>query len=444
MNGDARREIKHVYRLRVEFNLEGRNMRLGALVWDRNRRVSLFEFDPTFLSAPLPVSPFTLRAIGGLHEAPPVPFEGLHGLFNDSLPDGWGRKLLDRRLKALGYNERLMTPLDRLAFVGRQGMGALAYIPEMSSPSKGDLSVNLDWLADEARRVENDEPVTNISKLQAAQGGLGGVRPKIVVGYEPSSGRLVLDAGAPLPAGFEHWIVKLRSRDDPREIGGEEYAYSLMAKAAGIDMPDTRLLSTEADAYFAVSRFDRAGDGLRRHVHTVSGLVHADHRTAGAVEYGDLLKVTWNLTKDIGHVEQMFRRMAFNVLAHNRDDHAKNHAFTMAATGHWSPTPAYDITYSSGPGGEHNLAVNGEGRAPGLSHLLAVAKDVALPERKARAIHDEVKTAVGEWPKFAQQAHLSAHRIDEIELVINGRRPQPRPAGRKTRKRKSATSLPSP
>lgn len=444
MRADMPREIEHVYRLRVELDLQGRNTRLGALVWDRDRRLSLFEFDPTFLRASLPVSPFTLRATSGVHEAPPIPFEGLHGLFNDSLPDGWGRKLLDRHLRVLGYNERLMTPLDRLAFVGRRGMGALSYTPEMPRPSSRDRNVDLDWLADEARHVENDEAVTDISKLQVAQGGSGGVRPKILVGYESSSGRIILDDGDPLPLGFDHWIVKMRSRDDPREIGAEEYAYSLMARAAGIDMPDTRLLPTEGDAYFAVRRFDRAGEMARRHVHTVSGLIHADHRTAGAIDYGGLLKVTWNLTKDIGHVEQVVRRMTFNVLAHNRDDHAKNHAFTMAADGRWSPTPAYDLTFSTGPGGEHNLAVDGEGRAPGLPHLLAVAKDVALPEAKARAIHNEVGTAISEWPKFAQQAGLSARRTDEIDLVINGRRPHLLKTGRKIRKRKQKISTPSP
>jgi serine/threonine-protein kinase HipA len=425
MNADVPREITHFYRLRVELNLEGRNMRLGTLVWDRDRRVSLFEFYPAFLRAPLPVSPFMLGTVSGVHEAPPAPFGGLHGLFNDSLPDGWGRKLLDRRFKALGYNERLMTPLDRPAFVGRRGMGALSYVPEMSRHSDPDLGVDLDWLADEARHVENDEPTADIAQLEAAQGGSGGVRPKILVGYEPSSGRMVLDTGGPLPTGFDHWIVKLRSREDRREIGAEEYAYSLMAKAAGIDMPDTALLPTGSDVYFAVRRFDRAGEGLRRHMHTASGLIHADHRTAGSIEYGDLLRLTLALTRNAADIEQMFRRMAFNVITHNRDDHAKNHAFTMSTEGRWSPTPAYDITFSTGPVGEHNLAVDGEGRTPGLPHLLAVAKDVALPERKARAIHDEVKAAVGEWPKFAQQAGLSARVADEIDLVINGRRTRP-------------------
>jgi serine/threonine-protein kinase HipA len=443
MSAKTPREIEHVYRLRVELDLEGHRMPLGALVWGREQRVSFFEFDPAFMRAPLPVSPFMLRTTAGVHEAPPTPFEGLHGLFNDSLPDGWGRKLLDRRLKSLGYNERLMTPLDRLAFVGRRGMGALSYIPELSLPSNPDRAVDLDWLAEQARRVENNEPVTDISKLQVAQGGSGGVRPKILVGFEPSSGALVLDAGDALPSGFEHWIVKLRSRDDPREIGPEEYAYSLMARSAGVDMPETRLLRADVDAYFAVRRFDRTPAG-RRHVHTASGLVHADHRTAGAIEYGDLLKLTWNLTRDIGCVEEMFRRMVFNVLADNRDDHAKNHAFTMTADGRWSPAPAYDITYSTGPGGEHNLAVNGEGRVPGLTHLLAVAVTVSLPDRQARTIYDDVRTAVASWPKFAQEATLSERRTDEIDLVINGRRPGPRPASRKTRKRKPAASSPSP
>ena len=335
MRGGGAKGIAHVERLRVDLALEGTRRTVGTLAWSLPNRTAFFQYDPAFLATPLPLSPFRLPADGRVLPGHPV-FEGLHGLFSDSLPDGWGRKLLDRRLSSAGYDARRLTPLDRLAFVGERGMGALRYIPENPDGDTKDAQADLDFLSDEARRIENDEPQTDISKLVGAQGGSGGARPKIVVGLEPATGKLLLDYGQQLSERYERWLVKFRSTDDPREIGAEEFAYARMAQAAGIVMSETRLLRTGKDAYFAVKRFDRSRAGCH-HVHTAAGLVDADFRVPGAIDYEALLKITWALTKNAAHVEQMFRRMVFNVLAHNRDDHARNHAFLMNGAGEWAP-----------------------------------------------------------------------------------------------------------
>ena len=423
MRGGGAKEIAHVERLRVDLDLEGTRRTVGTLAWSLPNRTAFFQYDPVFLAAPLPLSPFRLPADGRVLPGHPV-FEGLHGLFSDSLPDGWGRKLLDRRLRSNGYDARRLTPLDRLAFVGERSMGALRYIPENPDGETQDARADLDWLSDEARRIENDEPQIDIAKLFGAQGGSGGARPKIVLGLEPSTGALLLDHGQQLPPGYERWLVKFRSTDDPREIGAEEFAYARMALAAGVVMAESRLLRTGKDAYFAVKRFDRSMAG-RHHVHTAAGLVDADFRVPGAIDYEALLSITWVLTKNAVHVEQMFRRMVFNVLAHNRDDHARNHAFLMNGAGEWCPTPAYDLTFSNGPAGEHNLAVAGEGRNPGRGHILQAAQEAGIGPALASAIFEEVQGAIALWPAFADEAGLSRRRSDEINGVVNGRKPSP-------------------
>ncbi len=419
----TRRPLKqpaHVERLSVSLALAGPAVPVGTLAWSRADRRAYFEYDPAFLAAPLPLAPFRLPARAGLIAAPYEPFGGLHGLFNDSLPDGWGRKLLDRRLQALEWDLASLTPLDRLAYVGEAGMGALRYVPDRSWPANSADQADLDFLATQAELVQA-EATADIDLLSAAQGGSAGARPKVMVAISADGESLVTDAGQPLPAGFEPWLVKFRGSDDPAEIGAEEYAYSLMAQEAGIAMPSTRLLVTaRGGRYFAVQRFDRCAGG-RLHVQTASGLLEADHRTP-SLDYATLLKMTTLLTRDGRATKQMFRRMVFNVLAHNRDDHAKNHAFLMAADGMWHPTPAYDLTFSTGPGGEHSLAVAGEGRAPSEAHMLKVAADAAISRAEASDVITHVRLTIDRWPHFADQAGLPQRRINSVDKVLNGTR----------------------
>ncbi|ADU11734.1 HipA domain protein [Asticcacaulis excentricus CB 48] len=414
------RDVKNIEWVEVSLDFNRKPRLIGHLAWKRSERRSYFEFAGDFLSNSLPLSPFKLAASPGAVAAGHAPFEGLHGLFNDSLPDEWGRKLLDRRLQRLGYDHQTLSPLDRLCYVGDRGMGALIYKPQGQLDALEETTLDLDWLADQADLVQQEAPEADIDRLQANQGGSGGVRPKVVVGFNPETGLLVTDNGAGADPAYIPHIVKFKADADPDEIGPEEYAYSLMARAAGVIMPETRLIRGHRGlGYFAAERFDRNLSG-RHHVLTLSGLLDADHRVP-SVTYGDLLKVTRLLTRDERDVNQMFRRMAFNVLAHNRDDHAKNHAFRMDPDGSWHPTPAYDITYSSGPGGEHNLTIAGEGRSPGLGHLFDEAKASSIKRLNAEEAVEAVRAAIAQWPEFAAQAGLSDRRTAELDHVLNGR-----------------------
>jgi serine/threonine-protein kinase HipA len=300
-------------------------------------------------------------------------------------------------------------------------MGALRYVPDNSLRKTDDSPIDLDWLAAQAEAVQGEVDEADVDRLLEIQGGSAGARPKIMIGLNRKTGKIVADDGTGLPEGFDAWLLKFKSNVDHSEIGKEEYAYSLMAKAAGVDMPSTKLIATKKGSYFAVQRFDRTESG-NAHMQSVSGLLEVDHR-APSIDYDTLLKVTRLLTRDERHVRQMFVRMVFNVLAHNRDDHAKNHAFLIAKDGVWHPTPAYDLTLSEGPGGEHNLAVDGEGKNPTKKHILKVAENASIPRAEAEQIFEQIQRAVDRWPEHAKEAGLSERRLEEIDRLLNKRGP---------------------
>lgn len=416
MSVAPRRKPKPIDRLAVQLDHAGTFLRLGTLAWKQSERRAYFEYDRETWPAAPDLSPFHLPREPGLHAAALAPFEGLHGLFADSLPDGWGRRLLDRHLLGLGLDPNALTPLDRLAHVGTRGMGALTYRPDIPPARHGATGADLDWLAEQIRRVQEEEDAVPVDQLLGAQGGSAGVRPKLMIGLNPDTEQALLDHGDGLPTGFEPWLIKFPSPIDPPDIGAQEHAYALMAQAAGITMAQTRLLATKSDRYFATKRFDRTKAG-RLHVHTASGLLHASHR-APEISYDDLLKLTLLLTRDARDVAQMFRRMVFNVLAHNRDDHARNHAFRLDALGAWHPSPAYDLTFSQGPGGEHSLAIAGEGRAPERSHLMQVAAKLQVKRADADGIIGEVSAAVARFPSFALDAGLSRSGTTRVREAL--------------------------
>lgn len=415
-------KFKPIQQMSVYLELEGNERKLGTLAWSGRERRAYFEYAAEFLAAPLLMSPFHMMASTGLIAAPRDPFDGLHGLFNDSLPDGWGRLLLDRRLQRAGIDYTRLTPIDRLSAVGRTGMGSLSYVPELPDDQKQQSVTDLDWFADQVELVQTEMDVADIDSLQGAQGGSAGARPKIMIGFNKAENTCVLDYGQTLDPGFERWIVKAPSPDDPREIGAEEKAYALMAVAAGLTMAETRLLETrKGRRLFATKRFDRTPAG-RLHMHTASGLLNASHREA-TLNYEQLHKLTHMMTRDAAEVLKMFRNMVFNVYARNRDDHAKNHAFLMDGNGRWSLAPAYDLTFSSGPGGEHSTAIAGEGRNPGMSQLLAVSRGASISDQDAREVIEQVRAAVDRWPQFAEEVQLSRSRTAELDKFLNGNRP---------------------
>lgn len=266
----------------------------------------------------------------------------------------------DRAVTAQGVLHHKLSPLDRLAHVGKKGMGALVYEPQTSNHVVYNRHVSLDEIETEVRQILDEDALEAVKKLLQLGGSSAGARPKILVGYNPKE-RKIVSGQLEMGNKFEPWMIKFASAVDQPDIGNIEYAYSLMGKAAGLEVPETKLFQDESGkGFFGVKRFDIV-EGNRLHVHSASGLLHADHRIP-SLDYEGLLRCTLALNRDMREVVKIFRLAVFNVLSHNRDDHSKNFSFVMNAEGRWSVAPAYDLTFSYGPGGEHSTTVMGEGR----------------------------------------------------------------------------------
>ncbi|HMD01989.1 MAG TPA: HipA domain-containing protein, partial [Candidatus Baltobacteraceae bacterium] len=300
-----------------------------------------------------------------------------------------------------------------LAYVGRRGRGALVYEPS-TDEATADREVNLDRLALEADEVLEGDENEVLRRLEELGGSSGGARPKVHVALD-SAGRAFAGEGN-LPPGFTNWIVKFHaSADRFVDIGPLETAYAEAARRAGIDMPRTRLISSlRGPGYFATERFDRGADGRRFHVLSVAAMLDADW-TVPSIDYDSLLSVVRSVTRDEQAVLQMFRRMVFNVLALNRDDHTKQHAFILDHEGRWRLSPAYDLTLSSGPGNEHYLAVNGRARSITRRDILAVAGEQLIDAPRANAVLDEVAAAVALLPSIARDFGVTRATLAETK-----------------------------
>ena len=389
---------------------------MGRLAW--RHRQAWFEYDAEFLHHGLNPSPLHLPLRAGVRAGEPT-FSGLHGVFQDSLPDAWGQLLVDRRALALGVSPTTLTPLDRLAIVGARGMGALTYRPARTDDVPND-AIDLNQLADQSTRILAGRPQEVLPALLAAGGSPGGARPKVLVAWRPTDGHLIHGADQ-IETGYQPLLVKFGGPGDPLDSGAIELAYAHMALAAGLRMMPSRLLpSTHGPGFFATDRFDRpqSPGQTRLHAHTLGGLLHADHRIP-SLDYDALFRLTRHLTRDHREVAQAFRLMAFNVMAHNRDDHAKQFSFLMDRVGAWQLAPAYDLTFSEGPGGEHSTSIGGEGRAPGVTHMMALASSAQI--KNPRHVLDEVATAVSDWRRFAAAAGVSRASMLRIQarLVLN-------------------------
>jgi serine/threonine-protein kinase HipA len=383
-------------------------MKVGRLA--RRERQVLFEYDPAFIASGIEISPLKLPLRAGVFVAPDMIFDGLFGVFNDSLPDGWGRLLLDRAVEKQGVRHSQLNPLDRLALAGRNGMGALSYEPDRSQYAEGGTPLALDRLAEESAIVLAGESGEVFEELLKLNGSSAGARPKIVAQVSANKSKIIHGGQAKLKPGFEHWMIKFASSHDPRDAGSIEYAYGIMAKDAGVDMPETHLFRTRKQRYFGVKRFDRQGD-RRVHMHSLSGLIHADHRVP-ALDYNLILRVVMVLTKNIVEVEKAYALACFNVLAHNRDDHSKNFSFLLNGKRQWIFAPAYDLTFSDGPAGEQSTLVMGEGKNPGFEHLVALGKEHKL--KNARRILAKVEAAVSRWTDHASTASVTAKSTKAI------------------------------
>jgi serine/threonine-protein kinase HipA len=375
-----------------------------------------FEYDADFIKSGFEISPYRLPLKAGLIRFETALFEGLYGAFNDSLPDGWGRLLFDRAMRAKGIMPQELSPLDRLAHVGKNGVGASVYEPDNSSHTL-DHEFDLDKIAQDADAVLNGNSDDVIAELLARNGSSQGARPKVMIGVNQARDSLMSDALS-LPDGFDHWMVKFPNSSDGNDAGAIEYVYAIMAKQAGLHMEDTHLFpSKTSSGFFATKRFDRNGT-QRFHVHTACGILHSDFRTP-SLDYSDLITLTRALTRDVREAYKMFRIAVFNVLAYNRDDHSKNFSFLMNDQGEWKLAPAYDLTFSSGPNGEQSTSVMGEGRKPSVGHLITLGKEAGLDDAVVKQVIKQTKDALSSWQHLAVEFGVSKANIALIKGRIN-------------------------
>jgi serine/threonine-protein kinase HipA len=313
---------------------------------------------------------------------------------------------MDRYFLRQGKPRLAITPIDRLAYLGDEAMGALCYQPSLRSREELIEAVQIGTAAREALRLFEGK-ISDAGRLLARIGGSpGGARPKALIGIAGDTTHFVAGNG-PLPDGFTHWLVKFSAprRSETSEYGRHEgvleYVCLQLAKVSGITVPEFQLIDDGTGVrHIAVRRFDRPAATTRRHIVTAGGLLHADHRLP-SLDYAELLKVAWVLTRDSTQVLEQYRRAVFNLFVGNHDDHARNHGYLMAADGTWRLSPVYDVTFSGGPGGEHWTSYLGEGGHPGIPVLMRLAEQASLNAAEARAVIEQVQSAMTRFPSLA-------------------------------------------
>jgi serine/threonine-protein kinase HipA len=398
----------------VFLEILGLKHKVGKLLL-KNRQI-YFEYDQEFVKTKLQISPLKMPITTGVLTCHDRVFDGLFGVFNDSLPDGWGRLLLDRQLRHHGIAAEILSPLDRLILVGERGMGALTYEPAIDDFAViKNASLDLDKLANDSMQVLEGNSEAVFSELCMLSSTSLGARPKVQVGINADKTHIIHGENA-TPNKYELWMVKFAASNDIKDIGAIEYAYSLMARNAGLEMMPTFLFPAKKGfGYFGVKRFDRSKN-KKIHTHTLSGILHVDHRMP-SLDYEQILRATKILTNDQREVENIFKIAAFNVLAHNKDDHSKNFAFLMQDDGTWKVAPAYDLTFSSGPAGEHCTTIMGEGK-PTSKHLSLLANKANIPAASCNAILEQVSHSISKWKLWAEEAGVSNESAKLISKYI--------------------------
>lgn len=371
--------MNKIKKLEVIFN----GKKVGTLALLNKSKIDLlaFQYDDEWIKNGFSISPFSLPLENKVFIPKIDPFNGMFGVFSDSLPDGWGKLLVDRTLKKNNIDPFEITSLDRLAIVGNSGMGGLEYIPQYDFEIKSEIK-DLDELALSCKKILNTEYSENLDELFLLGGSSGGARPKILTNING-----------------EDWIIKFPSKFDNDNIGKQEYDYSLCAKKCGIFIPETKLFpSKNCSGFFGVKRFDREKNSENKikkiHMVSVSGLLETSHRIPN-LDYDILMKLTLKLTNDFEEVKKMYRLMCFNIFAHNRDDHSKNFSFLYNEVKRkWELSPAYDLTYSNSIGGEHATTIAGNGKNPTIKDILKVAENIGLKKDESEKIALEIKKIV--------------------------------------------------
>jgi serine/threonine-protein kinase HipA len=416
----------------------------GAVAWNTETGLGSFEYDAKFLAknwelAPLKMPTSTAKGrIFSFSELKEVKtFKGLPGLLADVLPDDYGNQLINSWLAQNGRPENSMNPVEMLCFIGTRGMGALEFEPSQFKVNKRAFDIEVDSLVAITQKMLNKregfEANLNIDEQQAMMDILkigtsaGGARPKAIIAYNEKTGQ-VKSGQTNAPKGFEHWLIKLDTVSDVQfgestGYGRIEMAYYLMAKACGIDMMESRLMEENGRAHFMTKRFDREDGDQKHHIQTLCAMQHYDFNQITSFSYEQLFQTMRLLKLPYPQAEQLYRRMVFNVIARNCDDHTKNFAFRLKENGVWELAPAYDVCYAYRPGSDwvsqHNLSINGKRTYITKEDLLIVGKSMSI--KKANTIIHQIDATVKKWYEFAEAARVDdgmKERIGKSHLVL--------------------------
>ena len=377
----------NIQKMKAFLHLENK-IEIGEMI--ENEGKIYFKYNADFIATGLEISPFKMKLSNEILLPKEQHFDGLFGVFSDSIPDGWGKLLLDRKLLSLGINLNEISPLNRLAYIDNNAVGAITYQPEYKNDYANSYLVDLDIISNEIETVLSGTSEDVIEELFQLGGSSGGARPKIFVGFNPKTEEL-LYGKSDLPYGFEHWIIKFPAFNDLKDIALIEFAYNEMAKNAGIEVNEFRLFkSKNGNHFFGSKRFDR-NHNKKLHLHSVCGLLHDNFRMS-TLDYGHIMDCAFTLEKDFNAYSKILRLATFNVLAHNRDDHSKNFSFLMNEKGEWKFAPVYDLTFSNSSYGFHSTTIAGESKNPTLEHLTELAKYFGI--KNPNQIFEEVKNSL--------------------------------------------------
>lgn len=419
---------------------------VGAVTWLEDRGYGLFEYDPLFLKQGLNISPVHMGiddalkgdGIFGFPGLNPETFMGLPGMLSDMLPDRFGNQVINAWLARNGRAANDFSPIERLCYTGRRGMGALEFYPPAMEALDGSVPVEIASMVELAQEImqnrsqlevdlkisekENQEALLDILRVGTSAGG---ARPKAIIAINDNGH--VLSGQADAPVGYDYWILKFDGVDDielgkPKGYGRIEYAYSLMAKAAGIQMTECRLLEENGRAHFLTKRFDRKNKE-KIHLQSLCGIAHYDFNAAGAYSYEQAFSIMRKLQLTKAEALEQYRRMVFNVVGRNQDDHTKNIAFLMTPSGEWKLSPAFDVMYSHNPAGKwtslHQMTLNGKRDNFTLNDLLKIGESISIA--KPGQIIQQILDAVKQWPEFARQSGVPNDQIQHIAETLRTR-----------------------
>lgn len=419
---------------------------VGVVRWDSGRQIADFQYDRSFLAKNLNLSPLKMPVGNGdrIYSFPELlpgkenrdnTFNGLPGLLADSLPDRYGNQLIEAWLARNGRPPQSMNPVEKLCFIGSRGMGALEFEPAQIPQHKNTFAVEIDGLIEIAARMLSDRDHfttdLNADEIQAMKAILrigtsaGGARPKAVIAYNKKT-KAIRSGQTKAPKGYEHWLIKLDGVSDAQfgeslGWGRVEFAYHLMALECGIRMTDCELLEENGRAHFMTRRFDREKGDRKHHIQTLCGIRHFDYTNLYAYSYEQVFQTMRQLRLTYPEAEQMFRRMVFNVLATNCDDHTKNFSFRLKQGGRWELAPAYDICFAYDPGNiwvnQQTLSINGKHKEITKDDLLSIAKENNI--RKAEQTLLEINEVIKSWPDFARQVDVRPDLRETIQTNLH-------------------------